>query len=87
MRAPDHGPGRIAGRIRVRRNWVLGEDGTPKSRRSSRSLPMTARVAGELDRLVKPRAKATPDALVFADPHTGGPMDKAKTLRRFRRTP
>jgi integrase len=76
----------VAGRIRVRRNWVLGEDGTPKSRRSSRSVPMTDRVAGELDRLVKPRGKVAPDALVFPDPHTGGPMDKAKTLRRFRRT-
>ncbi len=76
----------IARRIRVRRNWVLGEDGMPKSRRSSRSVPMTDRVAGELDRLVKQRGKVAPDALVFPDPHTGGPMDKAKTLRRFRRT-
>ena len=76
----------LAGRIRVRRNWVLGEDGTPKSRRSSRSVPMTDRVAGALDRLVKARGNLRPDALVFADPLTGGPMDKAKTLRRFRRT-
>jgi hypothetical protein len=30
-----------AGRIRVRRNFVCGEFGTPKSRRSSRSVPMT----------------------------------------------
>jgi integrase len=43
-------------------------------------------VAGELDRLVKPRGKIAPDALVFPDPYTGGPMDRAKTLRRFRRT-
>ena len=75
----------IAGRIRVRRNWVLGEDGTPKSRRSTRSVPMTDRVAGDLDRLVKARGKIAPDALVFPDPITGAPMDKAKTLRRFRR--
>lgn len=29
-----------AGRIRVRQNYVLGEFGTPKSRRSTRSVPM-----------------------------------------------
>jgi integrase len=39
-----------AGRIRVRRNYVRGHWGTPKSRRSSRSVPMVDRLAGELDR-------------------------------------
>ncbi len=39
-----------AQRIRVRRSHVLGEFGTPKSKRSTRSVPMSTRVAGELDR-------------------------------------
>ena len=76
----------LAGRIRVRQNWVLDEYGTPKSRRSSRSVPMTKRVAGELARLLQGRESDPPAALVFPDPHTGEPMSKAKTLRRFRRT-
>ena len=37
-----------AGRIRVRQNYVLGEFGTPKSRRSTRSVPMADEVAGSL---------------------------------------
>ena len=38
-----------ARRVRVRRNFVRGEFGTPKSKRSSRSVPLADRVAGELD--------------------------------------
>ena len=40
-----------ARRIRVRRNFVRGEFGTPKSRRGSRSIPLADRLGGELDRL------------------------------------
>jgi integrase len=73
-------------RIRVRQNWVLDEFGTPKSKRSSRSIPMTDELGGALDRMLKARGDdRTPDALVFPDPLAGGPMDKAKTLRRYRR--
>lgn len=39
--------------IRVRRNYVRGEHGTPKTRRRSRAVPMTDRLAGELDRLAQ----------------------------------
>jgi Phage integrase family len=74
-----------AGRIRVRQNYVLGEFGTPKSRRSTRSVPMADEVAGELDRLSRAAGESSGDALVFADPHTAGPLDKAAILRRFRR--
>jgi integrase len=35
-----------AGRIRVRQNWVLGEFDTPKSRRATRSVPMSPTVRG-----------------------------------------
>ena len=41
----------IAARIRVRRNYVRGEFGTPKARRSTRSVPMADEVAGALERL------------------------------------
>ena len=40
----------IAGGIRVRRNYVRGAFGTPKSRRSTRSVPMADEVGGVLDR-------------------------------------
>lgn len=74
-----------AGRIRVRQNYVLGEFGTPKSRRSTRNVPIVDEVAGELDRLSSTVGESSGDALVFADPHTAGPLDKAAILRRFRR--
>ncbi len=75
----------VAGRIRVRQNWVLGEFDTPKSRRGSRSVPMADRLAGELDRLHTAKGEPGEDALVFADPITGGPLDKAANLRRYRK--
>ena len=74
-----------AGRARVRQNFVLGEYDTPKSRRGTRSVPMADRLAGELDRLYQAMGEPGPDALVFADPMTGGPLDKAATLRRYRK--
>ncbi len=74
-----------AGRIRVRQNYVLGEFGTPKSRRSTRSVPMADALAGELDRLHHASSWPADDDLVFADPDTGGPLDKAAILRRYRR--
>ena len=75
-----------AARVRVRQNYVLGEFGTPKSRRSTRSVPMADVVAGELDRLFKASTATGDDDLVFADPLTGGPMSKAAILRRYRLT-
>jgi integrase len=74
-----------AGRIRVRQNYVLGEFGTPKSRRSTRSVPMADALAGELDRLYKASNAPADDELVFDDPEIGGPLDKAAILRRYRR--
>lgn len=74
----------IAARVRVRQNYVLGEFGTPKSRRSTRSVPMADQVAGELDRLYKAVGEPDDDALVFADPVAGGPLAKKSILTRFR---
>jgi integrase len=75
-----------AARIRVRQNYVLGEFGTPKSRRSTRSVPMADRVAGELDRLHQSSERQADDDLVFADPAHGGPLSKPAILRRYRRS-
>lgn len=74
-----------AQRIRVRRNFVLGEFGTPKSRRSERSVPMADAVGGELDRLYKASRFDSDDDLVFADPHTGEPLPRGALMRRYRR--
>ena len=74
-----------AQRIRVRRNHVLGEFDTPKSRRGSRSVPMAARVAGELDRLHRASRWQADDALVFAEPDNGGPLRRGALMRRYRR--
>ena len=72
-------------RVRVRQNYVLGEYGTPKSRRSTRSVPMAAEVGRELDRLLQVSSRRAEDDLVFADPHTGEPLSKAANNRRFRK--
>src|SRR3954452_23401446 len=74
-----------AGRVRVRQNWVLGEFDMPKSRRGSRSIPMADRLAGELERLYQTVGEPREDALVFADPITGGPLDNTADLRRYRK--
>lgn len=74
-----------AARIRVRQNYVRGEFGTPKSKRSTRSVPMADEVGGELERLFKGSTFQEDDDLVFAHPLTGEPMPKANITRRFRK--
>jgi integrase len=73
-----------AQRVRIRRNFVRGEFGTPKSKRSSRSVPLADRLAGELDRLHQETNWPRDDDLVFAHPHTGKPIDRSKLLKRFK---
>jgi integrase len=74
-----------AARIRVRQNWVRGEFGTPKSKRSTRSVPMADEVGGELERLFKRSRFQADGDLVFAHPAGGGPLPKANVTRRFRK--
>jgi integrase len=74
-----------AARIRVRQNWVLGEFGTPKSKRSTRSVPMADEVGGELERLFQRSRWQGDDDLVFAHPATGEPLYKPGILRRMRK--
>lgn len=70
--------------MRIRRNFVRGEFGTPKSKRSSRSVPLADRLAGELDRLHQETPHRHDDDLVFAHPHTGKPIDRSRVLKRFK---
>ena len=74
-----------AQRVRVRQNYVKGEFGTPKSRRSTRSVPMADAVGGELDRLYKASRFDGDDDLVFADPYTGEPLQRGALMRRYRK--
>jgi integrase len=73
----------VAGVIRVRRNYVRGRYGTPKSRRSSRAVPMADEVGGMLDRLFKESRHTGEDDLVFAHPASGGAIAKANITRRL----
>jgi integrase len=73
-----------ARRIRVRRNFVRGEFGTPKSKRSSRSVRLASRVATELELLSQESLYKKDDDLVFAHPATGNPIDRSKLLKRFK---
>jgi len=75
----------IAAKIRVRQSFVRGEFGSPKSKRSSRAVPMHDRVAAALDRLHQRSAYQADDDLVFAHPHTGNPLDRSKVLKRFKK--
>jgi integrase len=69
--------------VRVRRNYTRGEWGTPKSRRSSRSVPLADRAAGELERHFQRSRYHAEDDLVFAHPFTGGPYDASRLRKRF----
>ncbi len=71
-----------AAKVRVRRNFVLDEIGTPKSRRSSRAVPLGFEVQTALAGWQP--CDCEDDDLVFADPITAGPLAKAAILRRMR---
>lgn len=72
-----------AGLIRVRRSYGDGEFGPPKTRRSSRAVPMADRVAAELDRLQKRSVFQDEEDLVFCHPLLGGVYDPSKLRKRF----
>ena len=74
----------IAGRVRVRQNFVRGEFGTPKTRRSSRSVPLAQRAAAALERHFQASAYQGDQDLVFCHPQTGTPLDRSRLLKRFK---
>jgi integrase len=73
-----------AGLIRVRRNYTRGDFGTPKSRRTSRAVPMADALAGELDRHFRASEFTDDDDLVFGHPHLGTVLDPSKLRKRFK---
>jgi integrase len=73
----------VAGVIRIRRNYVRGRYGTPKSRRSTRAVPMADEVGGVIDRLLQASAFQGDDDHVFAHPATGRVIAKANVTRRL----
>jgi integrase len=74
-----------AGRVRVRRNFVRGFWGVPKSRRGSRSVPLADRLAGELELYFRRSKFTAGDDLVFADPRTGDVLDHSQLVQRFKK--
>jgi integrase len=73
-----------ASRARVRQNYVRGRFGAPKSKRSTRSVPLADRVAGELERVHQGSQWQHEEDLVFAHPYTGRPLERAQVLRVFK---
>lgn len=75
-----------AQRIRVRNAWVRAEHSAEgKSDLSTRrSVPMTDRLAGELDRWSRRTLYGGERDLVFAHPQSGRPLDRTKVTRRFK---
>ena len=55
----------------------------PKSRRSSRSVPLADEVAGELERHLQQSPFKGDSDLVFCHPQTGAPLDRSRLLKRF----
>jgi len=73
-----------AKRIRVKRSYVRGYWGPPKSRYSSRSVPMALQVAGALRRHLDRSRHRDREDLVFANPRTGKTLSGSAIDRRFK---
>ena len=73
----------VARVVRVRRTYSRGEWGRPKSRRSSRSVPLAGRAAQLLDLHFQRSHYRADDDLVFGHPHTGHPYDATRLRERF----
>jgi integrase len=72
-------------RVRIRQNYVMDEFGTPKSRGSSRSVPLAPLLAAELENHFTVTPWKKDNDLVFCHPHTGKPYDRSKLLKRFKK--
>lgn len=69
--------------VRVRRSFTRGEFGTPKTRRSSRAVPLAPRLSAELEEHHRETRYASDDDLVFAHPENGNVLDPSKLRKRF----
>jgi integrase len=74
-----------ARRVRVRRNYVRGSWGAPKTRRGSRAVPLADRLAAELEHHFRRSAFKADDDLVFGHPALGTVVDHSDLVRRFKR--
>lgn len=73
-----------AGVVRVRRNYTRGAWGTPKTKRSSRAVPLIDRTMAALDELFRASINTEDDDLVFAHPQLGRVLDASKLRKRFK---
>ena len=69
--------------IRVRRSYTRGQFGSPKSRRSTRTVPLGTRLASELHTHRANSAHSTDEDLVFGHPTSGHVLDPSRTRKRF----
>lgn len=69
--------------IRVRRSFTRGQFGTPKSRRSSRAVPLASRLADELRNHYEQTPYGGEADLVFPHPDIGSVLDPSKLRKRF----
>jgi integrase len=69
--------------IRVRRSYTRGAFSAPKSRRSSRAVPLADVLAAELERHFRRSIHSGELDLVFCNPGTGRPYDPSKLRTRF----
>lgn len=74
-----------AERVRVRRSYVRGYWGRPKSRYSSRSVPMAPQVAVALRRHLDRSQYRDREHLVFGHPRTGKVLSYSAIDRRFKK--
>lgn len=75
----------LAAKVRIRQTYVRREFKAPKSKRSSRAVPLARRLARELELLYQDTVFTGDDHLVFGHPHTGRPLDGSKALKRYKR--
>jgi integrase len=73
-----------ASKIRVRQSYVRGQFGSPKTRRSTRTIPMGDTLAAELERHFQRSAWQDDEDLVFANPDTGKPLGRTKLVKRYK---
>jgi integrase len=73
-----------AKRVRVRRNYVRGDIGKPKSKSGERSVPMASRVVNEMRSLRGHSSFLKDDDLVFAHPETGSFLPLSPMRQRFK---
>jgi integrase len=74
-----------AGRVRVRRNYVRGHWGQPKSRHGVRSVPMAPQVDAALKHHFERSVHRDPNDLVFGHPITGEVLGFPAVGRRFKK--